>query len=176
MTLGSLCRSRDGLHRDLLDDGAGDSVDEAGARERRVDPFDLRLIEPAGSRRRAERAGNVVGGTLRGDRLVGASERLDRRRPDRVVHRVAGRQRGGDDRRSEHEPDDDQGAAPGPALCAADGELQQDAVPHRECGQHCEGNSERHRQDDEQRVDGDAEELLHRYATATAGMSARTTS
>ena len=136
MTLGSFWRCVRRLHGDLLDDRARHAVDEPRAARGRVDAGDDRSSSQRGrSRRRARR--DVVDGAAR--RRPSRPSRRGPRRPsaDRVAHRVAGRQRGRDDRRAEHQPDDDQRRPPAPA---AD-------VPHAELapGRGCAGRGRRAR-------------------------------
>ena len=96
------------LERDLLDDRSGHAVGELRDAERLLDLIDRALGKPAHAGGRAERARDVVDCALRRDGLVRLAESVDRSRADRVVHRVAGDERGGDDRRTEHQPDDDE--------------------------------------------------------------------
>ena len=150
------------LHRDLIDDRTRDAVGEPRAGERGVDPLDRGLGNPAGARRGSEGAGDVVDRPSWRDRLVRRPERVDRGRAHRVVHRVAGHQRGSDDRRAKHQTDHDEGAAATPTSDVTDGELEENAVPKREEGDEPESHGQRDYQDHHQRVDGDAEELMHR--------------
>jgi len=150
------------LDGDLLDDRRGDSVHEVGARELRLDPLDRRLVEILDARRGAE-AGTEVGlGALRRDELVRLTERGDRRAANRVAHRVARGQRGRDDGRSQHQPDDDERRPAAPAAHVANAELHEDGMADREHADAADRQTERHEEHGEKRVDRDAEELSHR--------------
>jgi hypothetical protein len=88
-----------------------------------------------------------------------------------VAHGVAGDERSGDDRRAEHQPQDDE---PGPRAAAAEvahPEPDEHGVADREHRQEPERDSEPHREDDEQGVERDPEELVH-DPTVTLGISA----
>ena len=94
---------------------------------------------------------------------------LGRGRANRVVHRVARRERGRDDRRAEHQPDDDQRRARAAAADVADAELQQHPVAHGEQSECARRDREQHGEDEQQRVHRDAEQFVHRVLLADDG-------
>ena len=149
------------LHCNLLHDRAGDAVDEPRSGHRRFDAGDGALREPAHAGCGAKRTRDVVDRAPRCDGLVGRAECLDGGRADRIVHRVAGCQRGGDDHRAQHQPDHDQGAAATSAADVPNGQLEQDRVSNSQNRHDREGDAQRDRQDRQQCVDRDPEELLH---------------
>ena len=121
------------LDGDRLDDRGSDTVDEArpgdGALDRREDAF----VEVANAGCLSDHDGGRPGvGGLRRDDLVGLTERPEHGGADRGPDRVPGAQGRGDDRRSEHEPDDDQQRPCRAPSDIPDAELQEDAVADRE--------------------------------------------
>ena len=164
------------LDGDLLHDRTGDAVDEAGACRRRLDARNGRLVDPAGAGRRPECTRDVVDCALRRDRLVRRAERCDGRRPDRVAHRVARGQSGGDDRGAEHQPEHDEGAAPAPAPDAPHGELDEDAVPDPEGCQGGERDPSPTRRTTRSVSAGMPKTSFIGYATRTPAVSAKATS
>jgi hypothetical protein len=150
------------LDGDLIHDRSRKPIDQIRPCDRRADTIDSGLTDPAGARSSAERAGNVIGRASGGHCLVCVAERVDRGRTHGVVHRVAGGERRSDDGRAEHEADDDECAAPGASRRRTKGELQQNAVAERQDAERACRDGEADCQDDEERVDWDAEELVHR--------------
>jgi hypothetical protein len=71
-----------------------------------------------------------------------------------VAHGVAGRERGRDDRRAEHQPDDDQGGAAAAPGEAADAEAEEDAIAQREYRDRGKRQEEQDGQDDRQGFHG----------------------
>ena len=161
------------LNRHVVDDHVDHAVREVGA-QRRLDLAGDRLGEPADAARVAEIAGDVVHGALGRDDLVRLAERRGRGGSDRVAHRVAGDERGRDDRRAEHEPQHDEARPRAPAAEVAHSEPDEHGVSDGEHGEDPERHPEPDREDQEQGVERDAEELVH-DATVTCGISAYAT-
>ena len=150
------------LHRDGLDDRRRDAVDQPGPPQRALDRREGVLREVVGVRRRRERRGALAVGAADRHQLVGPAQRLDHRGADGAVHRVAGHQRGRDDRRAEHQPGDDQRRAAGTPGQVAQPEAQQEAVAQRAGGHDADREAEGDAQPDGQVAHRDAEEPLHR--------------
>ena len=79
-----------------------------------------------------------------------------------MSHRVARGESGSDDRRTEHEPDDDERATPTPAADATHSELHEYRVSNAKRREHAECDREREEKTDEERADRYAEDFLHR--------------
>ena len=165
----ALARPRQ-LHGHVVDDDVQDAVGELRA-EPRLDLAGDALREPPDPARVAEVAGDVVHGAFRRDDLVRLAERSRRGRADGVAHRVAGDERRRDDGRAQHQPENDE---PGPRAATAEvahAEPDEHGVADREQREDPECDSQPDREDDEQGVERDPEELVH-DSTVTLGISA----
>ena len=149
----------DVLDRDRLDDHRCDAVDEP--RCRRPRGRCARRSPPGSSGRRSprcsgrERRVDAAAATISSARPSAA----DGRRADRLAHRVARRERGGDDRRAEHRAGDDQRACGR----APTGVAHAEAEEARGCARPSTATTpsathERGDEDDEHGADRDAEE------------------
>jgi hypothetical protein len=83
-----------------------------------------------------------------------------------VAHRVAGGQGGRDDRRAQHEADDDQGAAAATARDVAKAELEEHGAADGERRDHGEAGPQDQRECERQGARRDAEELMHGAPTS----------
>ena len=110
------------------------------------------------------------------DPLVARAERTQHRRTDRAAHRVAGTERGRDDRRREHQADDDQQAATAATAGVAHTEPEEHEVADRERGEHRDAEPDEHRRaTTASDVDREPEHARHRAATARLRSARRRT-
>jgi hypothetical protein len=137
------------------------TVGEARVGQCVVDASDGALVEVPGPGRLAELPDQVVVCALRRDDLVRLAERLSRRRANRVAHRVPGDERGGNDRRAEHQPEDDERRTCAPASGIPDTELEEERITKREETEGAERDRDSHAEDDEECFQRYAEELAH---------------
>jgi hypothetical protein len=78
-----------------------------------------------------------------------------------MAHRVSGRERCRDDRGAEHQADDDQSCSPTSPRHVADAELEQHPIPQGERPHGSKSDGDEDREDDNEFVHRDAEELVH---------------
>ncbi len=156
-------------HRRVVDDDVQDTVGELRP-ERRPELAGNRLREPPDPARVAEVAGDVVHGTFRRDHLVRLAERGRRGRADRVAHRVAGDERRRDDRRAQHQPEDDEPCPRAATAEVAHTEPEEHGIADRQQRKDPECDTQPDRENDEQGVERDPEELVH-ASTGTFGSS-----
>ena len=149
------------LRSDRLDDGGGHPVHRQRRRHAVDGSYGVVSVEvgAGGVETDVDRAFGVGAG---GDGLVGDAEGLHDHRPHRRREGVASEQRGGDDRRAEHQAEDDEGAAGAPARDVAQPHPQEHDVARREHGDDAHREEESDGQSDRERAGGQAEHPLHR--------------
>ncbi len=154
------------MNRHLLVDHRCDAGDRARAGDCTGDPLrvaDREVAGPGGLGVRGERCVDAA----RRDRLVRATQCGSRRRADRLAHRVARRQRGGDDRGAEHRTGDDQRAAGRTPADVPHAEAEEHPVAQPEHGHHEQGGHESADDDGKQRCHRDAEDVAHGAGVAS---------
>ena len=158
--------------RHLLVDDRCDPRDRPRAGDRAGDPLrvaDREVAGPGGLGVRGERRVDAA----RRDRLVRATQCGSCRRADRLAHRVARRQRGGDDRGAQHRTGDDQRAAGRTPADVPHAEAEEHPVAQTEHRHDEQGGHESSDDDGEKRRHRDAEDVAHDAGVASIVAGAR---